>query len=378
MSDAPAYRTSTTAGQASTRHPDPTDRTRPRHSASADQAPILVTGLPRSGTSWAGKMLAAGGEAVYVNEPLNPQRPPGRSPGVLNADVRHRFQYICPDDEHPWLGAFTDTVALRYRYAAELRRNHRPRDLARLAKNASAFALGRIRGRRALLDDPFALFSAGWFAERLGCRVVLMVRDPVSLVASWQRLGWRVDLGELLRQPLLVRDHPDVRALRSLAGSDDTLATTCALWSVARATAETLAERHPGVRLVSYEDLVTDPVARYRDLYAWCGLTWSSRAERTIGRSSAPTARRTPRGVPAPASAIPKSPPDHGPDHARTRDRAVVRAFTWTGLSRTAYRPMGPAEALVGHRDRLTPDQIAQIVELTTHWRDEEPDAMAR
>lgn len=42
-------------------------------------------------------MLAAGGELVYVNEPLNPQHPPGRCPGVLNAHVTHRFQYICPD-----------------------------------------------------------------------------------------------------------------------------------------------------------------------------------------------------------------------------------------------------------------------------------------
>ena len=56
--------------------------------------PLLVTGLPRSGTSWTGKMLEASGQVVYVNEPLNPRRPPGRSPGVLNASVTHRFQKI--------------------------------------------------------------------------------------------------------------------------------------------------------------------------------------------------------------------------------------------------------------------------------------------
>ncbi|WP_245966376.1 sulfotransferase [Sphaerisporangium album] len=370
MSDDPAYRTSTTA-----------DRTRRRQSAPVGRAPILVTGLPRSGTSWAGKMLTAGGEAVYVNEPLNPQRPPGRSPGVLNATVRHRFQYICPDDEDPWLRAFADTVALRYRYAAELRRNRRPRDLARLAKNASAFTLGRIRGRRALLDDPFALFSAGWFAERLGCRVVLMVRDPVSLVASWRRLGWRVDPGELLGQPLLVRDHPYARALRPLAGSEDHLATTCALWSVARAAAENLSGRHPGVRVVPYEDLVTDPVGHYRDLYTWCGLTWSARAERAIRRASAPdtgrpkTANRdtsdqsdtsndpnTPGTVPGSLRQAPTA-------HTATK-AAPARGFAWNGLSRTAYRPMDPSRALAGHRDRLTPEETARIGELTRTWRE--------
>src|SRR5690606_7459172 len=159
--------------------------------------PLLVTGLPRSGTSWAGKMLAAGGGLVYVNEPLNPQHPPGRSPGVLNATVTHRFQYICADNEEPWLAAFADTIALRYRFLAELRCNRSPYDLARMAKYGTAFTLGRLLRRRALFDDPFALFSAAWFCERLGCRAVVLIRDPVAFVGSWRRLGWRVDVREL-------------------------------------------------------------------------------------------------------------------------------------------------------------------------------------
>ncbi|WP_248961688.1 sulfotransferase [Sphaerisporangium perillae] len=304
--------------------------------------PILVTGLPRSGTSWAGKMLAAGGGAVYVNEPLNPQRPPGRSPGVLNATVGHRFQYICRDNEGPWLRAFADTVALRYRYAAELGRNRSPGDLARLLKNASAFTLGRLRDRRALLDDPFALFSAGWFAERLGCRVVLLVRDPVSLAASWRRLGWTVYFHELLEQPLLVRDHPPVETLRPLVGSQDRVAKTAALWAVAREVAQTLAERHPAVRLVGYEALAADPVTGYRDLYAWCGLPWTPVA-----------ARRVERACTAAGSA----------------DASRRAGFAWTGLSRTAYRPMDSRQALARARDGLTLEEITRVDALTRSHR---------
>jgi hypothetical protein len=307
-----------------------------------NDGPILVTGLPRSGTSWAGKMLAAGGDVVYVNEPLNPQRPPGRSPGVLNATVGHRFQYICHDDEEPWMRAFTDTVALRYRYAAELRHNRSPGDLARLAKNGSAFTLGRLRGRRALLDDPFALFSAGWFAERLGCRVVVLIRDPVSFVASWQRLGWTVYFHELLEQPLLVRDHPSVENLRPLVGSQDRVAKAAALWGVARAVAEALADRHPAIRLVGYEYLAADPVTRYRDLYAWCGLTWTSAAGRQIERACT-----------AAVAAV-----DNGSEGS---------GFTWTGLSRTAYRPMDSRRALTRHHDPLTLEEITRVHELTRH-----------
>jgi len=117
-------------------------------------APLLVTGMPRTATSWVGKMLEASGALVYVNEPLNPQHPPGRSPGVLRADVTHAFQYISEHNERVWLPAFRDTVRLRFHPLAEVRRNHGPYDLLRALKYTAGFGLGRLRGRRALLDDP--------------------------------------------------------------------------------------------------------------------------------------------------------------------------------------------------------------------------------
>ncbi|WP_327106733.1 sulfotransferase [Nonomuraea glycinis] len=292
--------------------------------------PVLVTGLPRSGTSWAGKMLAAGGELVYVNEPLNPQHPPGRCPGILRAQVRHRFQYICDDNAPTWLPAFRDTVALRYRWAAELRANRSPYDLARMIRYGGAFTLGRLAGRRALLDDPFAVLSAGWFAERLGCKVIALVRDPVSFVASWQRLGWTVYFHELLEQPLLVRDHPQVLRLRVLVGSQDRIAKAAALWQVTR---EILA-RTPGILVTSYDDLAADPRTGFKRLYDYAGLAWTPAAEERVMKACT-----------APGS----------------RDQG----FAWSGLSRTAYRPMDSRAALRAGARGLTQDEIDRIRALT-------------
>ena len=92
-------------------------------------SPLLVTGLPRTGTSWTGKMLEASGEVVYINEPMNPGHPPGHSPGVLNASVTHQFQYIAAGNDEGWRRAFSDTLALRYRFGAQLRRNRGAYDL---------------------------------------------------------------------------------------------------------------------------------------------------------------------------------------------------------------------------------------------------------
>ena len=303
--------------------------------------PLLVTGLPRSGTSWVGKMLEASGQVVYVNEPLNPEHPPGRSPGVLNADVRHRYQYICDDNESDWLAAFGDTVGLRYQVRAELRRNRGLYDLARLGKYATSFTIGRLRARRALLDDPYALFSTRWLVERLGCRVVVLVRDPLAVVGSWKRLGWRAHPGELLDQPALVRDllAPHVHDLRASEAATDA-ARLAILWKVAYDVVRRHFADLPGVHVQPYEDLVADPVTTFADLYRHCDLTWSARSEQAV--RAATTSPSTGTGT--------------GP-------------YGWTlrfGLSKTAFRPMDSATALEVSRRQLNDQEVAQVRSVTS------------
>jgi len=334
--------------------------------------PVLVTGLPRTGTSWTGRMLTASGELVYVNEPLNPEHPPGHSPGVLDAVVGHRFQYICPDNERAWLPAFTRTVALRYGFLAELRRNRSPYDLARMIRHGTAFTLGRLGGRRALLDDPFALFSAGWFADRLDCRVIILLRDPVAFVGSWQRLGWTVYFHELLEQPLLMRDHPHLEMLRPLVGSQDRVAKAVALWRAAGTTAADLAERHPGIMLARYEDLAREPLAGFRRLYEWAGLTWTARVEERVrractGASDTGTCTGTSDGVSASdASDADDMDVSAPPPSEKGSPETGVGGFTWSGLSRTAYRPMDSRRALAEAGARLSPQEALRVRRLAS------------
>lgn len=300
---------------------------------------IVVTGLPRSGTSWVGKMMEAGKEVVYVNEPLNPQRPPGRSPGVLNAEVTHRFQYICDGNDERWLPAFRDTLRLRYHLTAELRRNHAAADLARVAKYLPTFTLGRLRGRRALIDDPFALLSSAWLAQRLGCRVVVLVRQPAAIVGSWYRLGWTVQFRELLDQPLLMRDllGPSEDGMRAAEESPDRIEKIAVLWRTVYAAVSIMAEASPLIHIRRYEDLAADPVAGFRELYGLCGLAWTDAVQRRVVAAASATG---------------------------TKDRSHTLTLRG-GPARTAFRPMDSRTALTSYRQRLTDEQIAQARALT-------------
>jgi Sulfotransferase family len=238
--------------------------------------------MPRSGTTWVATMLAAGGEVVYVNEPLNPIHPPGRSPGILRASVEHRFQYICPDNESGYLDAYRDLLALRYHPIAELRRNHRPTDVVRMAAYTSRFLAGRARGRRVMIADPFAVLSSEWFGRRLGCRVVVVVRHPLAAVSSRKRLGWRFAVGELRRQDLLVRDLLDPLGLEHLDPQPDLLGEGAQLWTVIHRVVAEVRDRIPEIHVVRHEDLSTEPLARFAELYERLGLEFGDRSRRAV------------------------------------------------------------------------------------------------
>jgi len=308
-------------------------------------APIVVTGMARAGTSWVGKLLLASGELTYINEPLNPDHPPGRSPGVLDASVERHYQYIGEHNEDGWLAPFTETLRLRYHVGAELRRNRSPYDLARMARYVTGFLAGRLLGRRALLDDPYALLASEWLADRLGCRVVVIVRDPAAMVASWKRLGWTTDLGELLGQPALMRDwlEPYREELEAAAATPQDLPGRVGmLWRMLYLVAAAYERRHPRVRIVRYEDLAGDPMASFAELFAWLGLRFDERAERAVLRSTTGSAQQRP--------------------HRWSLSRS--------GLSKTGFRPLDSRANLVAWRRQFDAGELARVRALTADVAD--------
>jgi hypothetical protein len=255
----------------------------------ADRAPILVTGMTRTGTTWLATMLDASGAVVYINEPLNPRHPPGGSPGILDVPpVAHRFQYICDDNESEFLEPYRELLRLRYHPLRELRRNHAPADIPRVARDMTNFALGRLRGKRPLIADPFATFSTDWFQRRLGCQVVLAVRHPAAVVSSRKRLGWKVDFGQLLDQPLLMRDllgsrRTELESMLDRGG--DLVGQGSHLWYGIYGSLAQRA-RTPELLVVRHEDLSRDPIGEFERLYRALQLPFTSRAKRVIERTS--------------------------------------------------------------------------------------------
>jgi hypothetical protein len=246
--------------------------------------PILVTGAHRTGTTWVGKMLAAGGQTAYISEPLNVWH----RPGVMCAPVRRWYTYICEDNEAQYLEAFRETLSLRYHLGAELGSLRSRKDFLRMGRDWWIFTRGRLLGQRPLLKDPFAVFSSLWFARRLDCQVVVTVRHPAAFASSLKRLGWDFDLNDLLDQPLLMRDwlEPFREELKTIAKTDDVIAQASLLWRMIYQVVDQFRMTEPGLSVVRHEDLSLEPLDGYARLYAELGLDFSAKARQGILQAS--------------------------------------------------------------------------------------------
>jgi len=247
------------------------------------QNPILVTGAHRSGTTWVGRMLALGPQVAYISEPLNVLH----RPGVLRANVRHWYQYICEENESGYLPAFQELLEYRYHTWDEIKSIRSVKDFLRMGRDFKIFYDALEHGQRALLKDPFAIFSMPWFAKRLNFKVVVTVRHPAAFASSLKRLGWSFDFNDLLDQPLLMRDHLEpYRGQMQAIRADDVIGQASLLWTMIYRFVHSTVELNPEFIIVRHEDLSNDPINGFHDLYSSLGLAFTSHVERMILNSS--------------------------------------------------------------------------------------------
>jgi hypothetical protein len=228
-------------------------------------------------------MLAADPHSAYISEPLNVLH----RPGVLRAKVPLWYTYVTKDNETAYLDSFRETLGYRYHFPAEIASLRSTHDILRMGRDLSIFLRGRLMRSRPLLKDPFAVFSLAWFAERLGCQIVVTVRHPAGFASSLKRLNWPFDFRDLLAQPLLMRDWLEpYRGQMEDMPADDVIAQASLLWAMVYKSVQVACQQVPGVHVVRHEDLSFDPVAGFRQLYSETGLEFTPRVERKILESS--------------------------------------------------------------------------------------------
>lgn len=248
---------------------------------------ILVTGCPRSGTTWVGSTLAASPKAVYIYEPFNTDAP-------RNLGIRQRFLHLTArnaDHYHHLIRPLIGLADLRQRVLRCARgafdvRSSGPALPDFIAWRSLLRSPGKfLRADRVCLKDPLAFFAAEWLAETFGTKVVVVLRHPAGVISSYLRLGWGAEVDGMLAQPSLRSRFlgPLMQAVEDYERRQaDPLQAHILQWNIFAHAALQLKEAHPDWLFVRHEELCRRPQEQFQAICAYAGIPWTGSLERKI------------------------------------------------------------------------------------------------
>jgi Sulfotransferase family len=281
--------------------------------------PILVTGVPRSGTTWLARLLTdSPGTALAGREPMNPRgRQYGLGGSLLHPDVSQRRR-------------------LRSAYAGV-----NPWLFSRYGRRQWAAVLPWTR---VIVKDPFAMLSMPAVCRATGARPILLYRHPAAVLTSYRRMRWLPDVEELA--PVVEQYNGTVTedgrapvAPEGAVGSD--VEAMGWFWSVLYTMALTDVAQLPDALVVSHEELASGGARARHRLFTELGLSSGDEGD-DEPETDAVAGEAADEGAEG---------GDHQGEGLHDFDRA-------------------PAQVATAWRTKLTPDEIATIEARTADVRD--------
>ena len=221
---------------------------------------VLITGTPRSGTTLLCSLLNKLPDTVALHEPMNVWEFPNCPDAAAIADVIERF---CRDTRKSLLekgvavskhvgGLIPDNVAADQVNRSGTRLRHTEHGPVRIDKPLSEkFALA--------IKHPVAFTALlGTLSQRFEC--VAIVRNPLSMLASWNSLAWlNVRNGHA---PIGEKLDPQLR--QELAAQPDVFERQIHIleWFYKR-----FREFLPNNRILKYEDLIASHGSELRSFF---------------------------------------------------------------------------------------------------------------
>jgi hypothetical protein len=274
--------------------------------------PILVTGAHRSGTTWAGKLIAASSRVGYIHEPFGVRH----DLGVLPVPIAFWFPYIDAENEAAYLEPVRNMLSWKYTLTAPRQCGHLRVSCFERFKRQSCFLAHRMLGSRPLIKDPLALLAAEWLAETFGVQPVVLIRHPAGFYSSLKRLGWGQDFSHFLRQPKVMERYLKAfqeEIVEYAQNEHSHLDQMVLMWRIVYTIVHRYRQEHPEWLFVRYEDLCENVMGGSEKIFAHLSLSFDSRAKARIEKMSQ---AQNPKDVPV---------AQHGTVY---RDSAAA-AWTW-------------------------------------------------
>jgi hypothetical protein len=261
--------------------------------------PVVIAGLPRSGTTWTMRVLGTSPGAIRIPEPDNEDKYPaavhakhrlGRYPclvpGQQARDYRTLWAWILSGALEDWrslqarrilgLGAATRIFEGHMDFAswvaATLSRNPRP---------------GPAPTVPVVAKSIHAQLSLEWIANEFDITTLVLLRHPANVLASWMEVQLKDGRNSTLESDPEVRSRYTDRWGVAPPGDEPIERMSWRIGLLVAALEEAVS-RHPEWHVRTHEQLCTDSVATFRTLYADLGLEWCDATERFLVDNDTP------------------------------------------------------------------------------------------
>lgn len=260
--------------------------------------PILVVGIPRSGTTWTGEVLGRAMRSQPVHEPDNEKenlsamaakRSLGRFPALQpgdRAEDYHRFWREQFDHASapvtPWSRA-QRWWSGRSPGFRELVLARAPNAIGLLASRVPAPPISSAEGAP-IIKSVHAVLALEWLVDLFPeLRVVVVMRHPAAVLNSWLEL----ELPDRDRSLYRRADVQRIYMKRWSLSPPQEPPLHRAAWQVALLTAAVVdaVSRHPEWQVAVHEDLCGAPERAFADLVEGLGATWTPHASQFLQAS---------------------------------------------------------------------------------------------
>lgn len=242
---------------------------------------ILVTGAPRSGTTFLGAMLALAPGVLEIEEPFNFET------GIIGMDQPFLYMPMhakLNSEDERYKQLITALLEGGAWYKQSPLRPEATNPFRQLARSllVSRQNLGyKLQTKNPFVDryvikDANACFMAEYMDKHFQTKTVVIIRHPTATIASYKRLGWRYDLGGLQTQSMLMYDFLEPIIGKVNPKKISPIEEWSYLWLSIYTVLTQCADRDPRMTLITHEQLSQQPQETLRGLYKYLGLDYSS------------------------------------------------------------------------------------------------------
>jgi len=281
------------------------------------QQPTLITGQPRSGTTWIGQILSTAPNTNYLFEPDNEKNNPFAWFYKRNL---HRFPYLTAldkssDFERLWGGLFKNVfsdnywiedLALKWYFRKKRKaleayigektgyiyinnsfnkvadkgkiKPFRIEDHLILKRFIKWRFDGKIRkrplGGNLLIKSVHTPLCLDWLNSNFNINILVILRNPYSLYASYKRIRMPDGFRNLLYQQALQQDFGTFlthNTNHSYNESEQRAVQICLIYKVL----ETQLKQNPSWFTASHDRMCIDPELHYRRIFEYLGYEWN-------------------------------------------------------------------------------------------------------